>query len=640
MKIYIVICLFITNLLIAQDIDVLLQEYETTTKKSLNTVDEKLGNVTIYSQKEIQFMQYTTLSDLLKEIPISNLNKNRFGVSNLSLPGSKTDVSGFFRIFINGHELSSNYTMSPSAPWMEFPMDIVDYVEIYRGNSSFSLGSGNGIFFIRIYTKKGSKENSSKLFAHVTDKGSNAEAVAHSDILENGWSYLAYASNVKVNDDRNYNFKKFKNDSDSKYLYVNLEKESTALNIGYGYVDKDNFAGMSLDANPDDAKYLSEDMFVDFSSSFLDDNSLKLNLSYDLNRLNYDELNNEGLALIPVIDFANAGLTIPKEYHSDIKVNKSSALVSKSFSTQNNNLLIGLNTQYKKYSLDNSYSVNFLNNINYIDKLSNFKSEKRYSAFLQDDYRIADNFLVVLNLKRDKYDRDSNLVKLKNEHYRVGAIYTANDNIGFKTFYTKTSIMPSFYNVDFSSKSAPELKNQKYKYYYIESVYADDDLRLSVLFNNIKIEDFIYYTPIGFINVNHTIEVDNWVFDLKYDFFDKHTLHLNYFTTNLTEHLNNSNKGGFVKVTGEYDKFEYFSSLIYRNSYEYYNEYVDGSYNLNVGVTYKVTKDISVSVKAENILDDSTKSLYKEGINADASIGNFTLEDNEPEITLSTEWVF
>jgi iron complex outermembrane receptor protein len=153
-----ILLFFIVNMVMAQSVDSLLQKLEDNTEKSLYTVDEKLGNVTIYSQKEIRQMQYRTLSDLLKELSVGNINKNKLGDTTLSLPGNKTDVSGFFRIFINGHEVSSNYTQSPSSPWMNFPMDIVDYVEVYRGNSSFSLGSGDGVFFIRIYTKQAPKE--------------------------------------------------------------------------------------------------------------------------------------------------------------------------------------------------------------------------------------------------------------------------------------------------------------------------------------------------------------------------------------------------------------------------------------------------------------------------------------------------
>ena len=646
MQKYFVLFILLTNLLVAQSLDALLEEYEESSKKSLATIDEKLGNVTIYSQKDIRLMQYTTLSDLLKEISVSSLNKNRFGVSNLSLPGSKTDVSGFFRVFINNHEVSSNYTMSPTASWMEFPMDIVDYVEIYRGNSSFAVGSEDGIFFIRIYTKKPSKENATELFSYVRDNGSNSQAIAHAQTLKNGWSYLAYASNVTTNDSQTHKNYDINNDGDSSYLYLNVENENTAINAAYSYLDKKSYFGLSLDGVSDDSKYLTNNFFVDVNSYLLEDKSMQIKLSYDYNKFKYKESNDlnpanipyDGLGVTSAIDMTNLAMTIPEHFSADTIVSKTSAHISKKFTNGDNNLYLGFNYNHKKYTLDNAYSANFLDQRSYYDKFSKFDSEKKYTFFVQDDYKLFDNLLLVLNAKLDKYNRDENLENLKNEHYRAGAIYTATDNIGFKTFYTKTSLVPTFFNFDFAKKGELDLKTQKYNYYYIEGIYADDDFRLSLLYNDVKIEDFIYYTPVGFINIDHTVEAKNLVLDIVYDISRTHTFNINYFTTKLSENFNNSYKGGFVKLTGEYADFEYFSSLVYRNGYSYYAVSTDDSYNFNMGTTYKINDDISISLKAENIFNDSSKSLYKEGFAENS--GNFVLDDYDREITLSMKWVF
>ena len=52
-------------------------------------MDEKLGHVFIYSQKDIQLMQYHKLNDILKELPLFNLNKNRYGFLTPSLSATK-----------------------------------------------------------------------------------------------------------------------------------------------------------------------------------------------------------------------------------------------------------------------------------------------------------------------------------------------------------------------------------------------------------------------------------------------------------------------------------------------------------------------------------------------------------------------
>ena len=105
MKQVLLFFILFTNMLFSDTLESLLKEYEITSENSLKTVDEKLGNVFIYSQKDIRLMQYNTLDDILKELPVGILNKNRFGFSTLALTGSKNS-SGFFRFFIDDHEIS------------------------------------------------------------------------------------------------------------------------------------------------------------------------------------------------------------------------------------------------------------------------------------------------------------------------------------------------------------------------------------------------------------------------------------------------------------------------------------------------------------------------------------------------------
>lgn len=101
------------NFLFASSLESLLEEYEDTSNNSLQTLNEKMGHARIYSQKDLRLMQYDRLSDILKELPINNLNKSTFGTSTLSLAGTKSQTTGYFRLFINDHEVSSPHTQSP-----------------------------------------------------------------------------------------------------------------------------------------------------------------------------------------------------------------------------------------------------------------------------------------------------------------------------------------------------------------------------------------------------------------------------------------------------------------------------------------------------------------------------------------------
>jgi hypothetical protein len=76
-------------------------------------------------------------------MPLTNLNRNKFGMYSLTLPGTKADVSGFFRFFINDHEISSLQTQSASLSWGDLPLDFVDYIELYNGAFFWSKSRPN-----------------------------------------------------------------------------------------------------------------------------------------------------------------------------------------------------------------------------------------------------------------------------------------------------------------------------------------------------------------------------------------------------------------------------------------------------------------------------------------------------------------
>lgn len=635
MKIILLIALSV-GLLLADTLDSLLQEYKTTSDNSLQTVNEKIGHVVIYSQKEIRLMQYTKLNDILKELPLLNVNTNQFGLTNYSLIGSKTTTSGFFRFFINDHEISSGYDQSTSLSWSDLPLDFVDHVEIYYGESSFSFGNETGIYFVRIYTKSALKENGSELNGLITTKGSHSESFTNSSSLENGWSYLMFLNHEQIKYTTLYDGHKLNTNGDKKYLYADISNETTKINMGYTDVSKNNYAGLALDATPDSGKNLSKDFFINYTHYFLDDKSLKANLSVDVNDRSYDEANAQGIGLIPVLNFSNLGATIPKNFNEDLRFVKTNAYLSKSFDVEDNSFIAALNVKNKTYDVQNRETTNFMNQTRNVGNYNAFDEETTSSVLFQDNYKLSDTLILVANAKLDSYDRNAYLQDSTETLLRVGAIYTPTENWGFKSFYTQTALPPSFYNVDYADKTKPNLKSQQYYIYTLEAVYTEGDSKFGINYNHVDMDNFLYLTPVGFINIDRTITTNGLIFDYEYSFSDRDKIKLNYYTSNLSETVNNSTKGGFIKFMGGYQKFDYFTSVIYRNGYEYLNLDIPNSFDMSLGATYHVTKDLSYSLKASNILDKSTKSLYLENFGKT----NFALDDNDRSVTLSFRWVF
>ena len=89
---------------------------------------------------------------------------------------------------------------------------------------------------------------------------------------------------------------------------------------------------------------------------------------------------------------------------------------------------------------------------------------------------------------------------------------------------------------------------------------------------------------------------------------------------------------------GSYDQFDYFTSLLYKDGYTFSNFEVKDGFDVNAGTTYNYNKNLSFSLKAENLLDKSIKSLYANRTNPVPSY--FSLRDEERAFLLSMKWLF
>lgn len=74
--------LLLNSLVFAESLDNLLEEYKISSDLSNKTIDEKIGHLTVYTQQQLQQMQYKKLSDVLKELAILNQNNNVYGVKS------------------------------------------------------------------------------------------------------------------------------------------------------------------------------------------------------------------------------------------------------------------------------------------------------------------------------------------------------------------------------------------------------------------------------------------------------------------------------------------------------------------------------------------------------------------------------
>lgn len=621
--------LLLNTLMFAENLDNLLEEYQISSDLSNKTLNEKVGHLTIYTQQQLKQMQYNKLSDVLKELPILNQNNNIYGVKNENIAGFYSSISTSMRVFINDHEVSAVQTLSPFLVWESLPLDFISHIEIYTGDSSFSLGNEPGTTFVRVYTKSPYQENGSQLTTTVTSENGRYMGVSHSQVLENKWAFLAYAGTQKQEESKVYKNQLLHNDSDRRYMYLTVQKDNSKIDFGYSDLSKDNFIGLSRDAIPDAGNIKSKDYFVNYSNTFLRDNSLKTVLSIDINERGYEEKNAEGILLLPALYQAGS---LPIYFNENLRFEKYDAYVSKTYEQKSNELILASSIKEKKYILEDRT----INNLPENDKFNNFNTETLYSIMAEDTYKINDKLNVMADIKLDSYNRNDDLDDSTEHLYKLGLIYMPTDNLGFKLFATQSYIAPTFYYVDFQSPTVSNLKSQKINYYTLENVYTYNSNKFNLILTNIKVDDMIYMTQKGFDNFNNRVEGNSVMFKYTYSIDLKNQLMFNAYTMNSNQEDLNSSSGGNIKYMGSYQKFDYFTALLFKSGYKVSNLNVDDGYDLSAGVTYNYTKNLSFSLKGENLLDNAIKSWYKDYSNNNL----FSLADQERTYMLTMKWLF
>ena len=634
--------LFLLNSLVfAQSLDNLLEEYQISSDLSNKTLDEKVGHLTVYTQQQLKQMQYNKLSDVLKELPILNLNNNIYGVKNLNIAGFNSPISTSTRIFINDHEVSSVHTLSPFLVWDSLPLDFINHIEVYIGDSSFSLGNEPGTTFVRVYTKSPSQENGNQLTLSSSTNDERYFGASHSEILQNKWSFLVYAGSQKVDDNDEYKNSTLHNDSSRQYFYSTIQKDNAKIDLAYAQLHKDNFIGLSKDAIPDDGDIKSKDYFASYSNTYLRDDSLKTIFSIDINERDYSEDNAQGILLTPVIDqtsIPNFFNTIPTHYDEKLRFEKYDAYVSKAFTQKSNEIILASSIKYKKYILKDRTTISATQTLE-DEKFSDFENETLYSFMIEDKYKINEHLYLIGDIKLDKYQRNADLNNSTEHLYKVGTIFMPTDNLGFKFFASQSYISPSFYYVDMQSPSVDNLYSQKIDYYSFESAYTYNSNKFDLVLTNITVDDMVYLSSNGFKNLNTEVEGNSVMFKYTYEFDLKNQLMFNAYTLNSNQVESNSSKGGYIKYMGSYDQLDYFTSLIYKEGYNYSNFEVKDGFDLNAGTTYNFNKNLSLSLKGENLLNKSIKSLYVDRSNL-LTPTSFSLRDDERAYLLTMKWLF
>ncbi|ACO03492.1 TonB-dependent receptor plug domain protein [Persephonella marina EX-H1] len=587
-----------------QTLTELLKEYKQASDYAQKTRIESLGHVLVFTREDIERMQAFTLADLLQYLKVGWVVPNRFGVENFSFQGTSTGVSTFVRLYINDHEVSSVHTGSPFLTYDNYPLDHIDHVEVYYASGAIRLGDEPASVIIKLYTKKPERENATTFRGTVSNKMDYDNTFIDAREIKSQISYLVMVNKGYLNYENQFiNGQPIYRNLWKNFAYFGFNYYKTFIEFSFARITRNIFQGLSLDAAPEEGKTKSLEYYISLTHYFLNDRSLKVNLTLDGQHRKYYEKNREGILIPRVIDIKDP-TTIPVEYDENVKLYKYTLNVTKEFKTKDNLLLTGFTVKDKHYNVDDrSYKTLtvYKENIRFID----FDRETLTSLILEDQYNITDKNLVIFSLRADKYFR-KNKKDISDYMAKLGFISFLSDRYMVKTYIGRSYFPPTFLDFELSKE---DLKQSRTKSALIELVYKKDGNKLSVFAGYEKVEDPVIpdYKKGYLVNGK---DYEYSLVALEYNYRQNNNLNLSigYSKTFSTiEPSLLSEETGYFRITGEKDKINFYSELVYKKGFKVSSVDIPDSYNLNAGISYLINENFSLKIKGINILNRGAK---------------------------------
>ncbi|WP_217477023.1 TonB-dependent vitamin B12 receptor [Stutzerimonas stutzeri] len=214
-----------------------LQQEVVTATRTAQTVEQSLAAVTVLDRERIERSQAASVPELLKQVPGVSLTNSGGPGKNTSLfmRGSESD---HVLVLVDGVKIGS--VTGGGAALQDFPLELIERIEVVRGPRSSLYGSEAIGGVIQIFTRKGQGEGAKPFFSAgygTHDSYSGSVGVTGGD--GRGWySLAASGSDTDGINAKSVQTSGYENDADG---YRNL---SATLSAGYRF---DN--GLELDAN-------------------------------------------------------------------------------------------------------------------------------------------------------------------------------------------------------------------------------------------------------------------------------------------------------------------------------------------------------------------------------------------------------
>jgi len=465
---------------------------EIATKTKLN-IDDSPSFVTVLHSDKLLKLGVDDVFEALGLVPGVQLKREKTGVPVVVFRG--VSQKGEVKLMVDGVTINNSYRGS-IYHYLDFPIEMVERIEVIRGAGSVLYGSGAISGVVNIITKSSNKDNDNTAFISGGEYDNyKGGAIVSTNLANFNLSLDAYfQKDNKMIDSTDRHLRDYSvgiNISDENFAFLaRIKKDDMGNAYGLlGVPDKDK-----NNRNNKNNSYFTELSYKDDLSK---DN--KFNILVGYNR--YEQYANAEHPSIPLIEAKFE----ERSYYSQIDI------ISQSL--KDNDLLFGVRYEDTK-TLKSRWSAGppYISNPSYSRDIT--------SVYLNDTYSISSDFDLSAGLRYDDYSDVGDALSPT-----LGFVYRLNDKVRLKSLYSHSFRAPSWVELTSNQNLDAEVSDS------IEAgvVYKrNQNNTLRINFYASKIEDMI--TKVGGI---YTQEAKNKFYgsELEYIYTPTNQLELNLFAS-------------------------------------------------------------------------------------------------------------
>lgn len=595
MKPFILASLILCNLFAHESLDSMLKEYSQKADLSTKTKIENGGHLFIYTKNDLEYMQAKTLKDVLKSIPDFTYEESRFLYPDIYNGQYTSFNSHTMRIYLDNQELVSGNYGSGLPLYGNMSLGLIDHVEIYLGSPSFKFTTEPSLLIVKLYTKTALRSFGTKAKVIVGDDKYNQSWINHID-YSNGTEYQLFFDYTDDRQDKTYHkTTELSKDKNNFHFFSKIEKDTLKFTAQAKKEDSDAYINLSTDGTPEDSsikttlydfnlekKLFSEKVLVSLNHSIID---TTVNLNDDN-------------------DFTLFGKAY-NSYYEDLRENVTTFKTTFEDRFGNHNIFAGFDVRNK----DLNYKLIKEGNTTVT---KDFDLQTVYSTYFQDEYYLTNNQMLTFGYKYYMAENNGGVKNYHGDTIRFGHILT-NENFTFKTYYSDTDMFNEPYLIN-STYGNLNITPMSVRLLSHEIIYEKGASKTALKLGLSKMIDTVAYnTTLQVQNISNTMDFNYAVLSNEYQIGHfKNFLSMYYsYRDNIPVLGKYDYKGAQLRTTYNLENLSLFSEIVYRQNDETMSDY----YDLSLGAKYKVRKNLSLSVKGENILDKSYSSKFDVLIN-------------------------